>query len=79
MTEKRLSDLTKNEIGTVLSVETEAGMRRRFFDIGCTIGAEIRLLGISPTGDPKAYDILGAMIAIRNKDAACIRVCVEDR
>jgi ferrous iron transport protein A len=53
-------------------------MRRRFYDIGCTKGAKIHLVGVSPFGNPRAYAICGAVIAIRDEDAKYIRIRVDD-
>lgn len=78
MTEKPLCSLTKNEVGTVISVLTDGSMRRRFYDIGCTKGAKIHLVGVSPFGNPRAYAICGAVIAIRDEDAKYIRIRVDD-
>ncbi len=78
MTEKTLLKLQKGESGIVTDVLAEPSMRRRFYDIGCIKGAEIRLLGVSPGGDPRAYAVCGAIIAIRAADAAHIRIRVED-
>ncbi len=78
MTEKTLLALEKNEVGTVISVQVDGAMRRRFYDIGCIKGAKIRLIGVSPFGDPRAYAICGAMIAIRAEDAKRIRIRVDD-
>ena len=53
-------------------------MRRRFMDIGCMVGSDIKKLGVGPFGDPSAYLICGAVIAIRKKDAATIRVVASE-
>ncbi len=43
-------------------------MRRRFSDIGMICGTEVECVGKSPSGDPSAYLIRGAVIAIRSAD-----------
>jgi ferrous iron transport protein A len=43
-------------------------MRRRMLDIGLAPGTEVECLGRSPAGDPSAYLIRGAVIAIRASD-----------
>ena len=43
-------------------------------DLGITEGTRIQSLMRSPAGDPTAYIIRGAVIALRNKDAAHILV-----
>lgn len=49
-------------------------LHRRFLDLGIICGTEIRTLFKSPHGDPKAYLIRGAVIALRNADASKIAV-----
>lgn len=69
-----LCDIMPNESATVLSVSSDEDMRKRFFDIGLIIGSEVKCVGESPSGDPRAYLIQGAVIAIRQKDSALISV-----
>ena len=64
-----LLNLKPGEKGLVLRVEAEMGLKRRLRDIGFINGAEVMLLHISPSGDPRAYKIKGAVIALRNIDA----------
>ena len=49
-------------------------MRRRVQDIGLICGTKVECVQKSPSGDPKAYLIRGALIAIRNSDARKIIV-----
>ena len=72
--EKSLSELCPGESGIVSGIDTDIGMLRRFMDIGCIVGASIKKLGTGPFGDPCAYLICGAVIAIRGKDAVNIKV-----
>lgn len=59
------------EIGRILSC---TGMRRRLLDIGLTSGTSVECVGKSPSGDPKAFLIRGAVIAIRSEDCAEILI-----
>lgn len=52
-------------------------MRRRLLDIGLVEGTEVECLGRSPGGDPSAYLIRGAVIAVRAEDAR--KVLIERR
>jgi len=72
--EKKLCELLPGEIGVVSSISAETGMLRRFMDIGCMVGERVQMLGRGPFCDPCAYRICGAVIAIRGRDAAHIRV-----
>jgi len=44
-------------------------MRRRFLDLGFLRGEEVRCVGKSPLGDPRAYLIRGKTVALRQRDA----------
>ena len=77
--EKTLSELCSGETGTVSDITADIEMRRRFMDIGCIVGSDIKKLGTGPFGDPCAYLICGAVIAIRKKDAAHLRVTASER
>lgn len=71
---KTLCQLETNEEATVASLAIQGSMRRRFMDLGLVPGAAIKALYRAFSGDPTAYLIHGAVIAIRNDDAAGIIV-----
>lgn len=71
-----LSSLSPGERGEVVSVGAEGDMLRRFLDLGLASGAKVECVGSSPSGDPSAYLIRGAVIAIRASDAAGVAVRV---
>ena len=48
--------------------------RRRMLDLGFVPGAAVTALQASPWGDPVAYGIRGAVIALRKEDAAAIHI-----
>ena len=49
----------------------------RLMDLGLTRGARVRCLFAAPSGEPRAYLIRGAVIALRREDAAL--VCASAR
>ena len=52
-----------------------AGLRRRrMLDLGFVPGAAVAALQASPWGDPVAYGIRGAVIALRQEDAAAVHI-----
>ena len=69
-----LDKLHYGDIAVVKEIATVGTMRRRFLDIGLVKGTEIECVGVSPAGDPKAFLIRGAVIAIRNSDSSTIIV-----
>lgn len=69
-----LNELSIGDIAVVCHIKTTGSMKRRFLDIGLVSGTQVECIGISPMGDPKAYLIRGAVIAIRNEDSSDIFV-----
>lgn len=69
-----LNRVRPGERARVRTLETAGAMRRRLLDIGLVEGTEVECVGRSPGGDPAAYLIRGAVIAIRDSDAAGILV-----
>lgn len=72
-----LNNLRPGQAGTVLALRLEGAARRRLRDLGLVEGARVRCLGSSPLGDPSAYGICGAAIALRRSDSRRIEVEVE--
>ena len=72
-----MSLLEEGQKAKVKKLYVSGSMRRRLLDIGLICGTEISCLQKSPSGDPKAYLIRGAVIAIRNEDAEKIIVEYE--
>lgn len=69
-----LKNLKQGEIGIVKMLLSTGNMRRRLLDIGLINGTEVECLQKSPAGDPIAYLIRGAVIALRSEDSANILV-----
>ena len=53
-------------------------IRRRLLDIGLVEGTEIKCVGKSPAGDPSAFYIRGAVIALRSEDSSNVLAEAED-
>ncbi len=70
----KLCDLKNGETARVVSLLATGSMRRRMLDIGLIEGTEVECIQKSPLGDPVAYLIRGAVIALRNEDSANILV-----
>ena len=71
---RSLCDLKTGEKATVDSLANESGMRRRLMDIGLVEGTVVERVGKSPAGDPSAYRVCGAVIALRREDAQKVLV-----
>lgn len=71
---RTLSDLRPGEGAVVCGLTGAGDTRRRLQDIGLIRGTAVVCLGASPLGDPTAYRIRGATMALRRKDAAGVEV-----
>lgn len=71
---RKLNDLHPGQRAVVRQLTSTGGMRRRLMDMGLTEGTPVECMGRSPAGDPSAYMIRGAVIAIRSEDCAGILV-----
>lgn len=67
---RTLKELQPGQLAIVRRVLSADSIRRRLLDIGLIEGTRVECVGRSPMGDPKAYRIRGAVIAIRAEDAA---------
>ncbi len=69
-----LNKLPIGERGTVSTLLFQGNYRRRMLDLGLVKGTKVEAVQKSPSGDPIAYAIRGAIIALRNEDASKIIV-----
>lgn len=69
-----LDELRPGERAVVRALHSDGPMRRRLRDLGLVEGTAIRCLGRSPLGDPAAYAVRGAAIALRRADSCLIEV-----
>jgi len=69
-----LATLRPGMRGTVKAVHTSGLERRRMMDLGIVPGTEILAEAQSPLGDPVAYRIRGALIALRREQAQQIEL-----
>jgi Fe2+ transport system protein FeoA len=75
--EHRLSELQPGESGQVVRVEGMEEQRRRLMDLGLIPGTIVVAEMDSPMGDPTAYRIRGALIALRKDQAGLIVIELE--
>ena len=69
-----LKDLKVGQSCVVKEISSKCSLLRRFTDIGLIENTLVECVGQSPAGDPKAYLIRGAVIAIRGEDCADVLV-----
>jgi len=82
MTDYPISTLTldqlKNGQTAVVSALTSTGVnRRRLMDLGILPGTHMEIEMKSPLGDPTAYRVRGAVIALRRQQAREIQIQLE--
>ncbi|MDD2234325.1 MAG: FeoA family protein [Desulfitobacteriaceae bacterium] len=58
--------------GKVKVLTAGGSIRRRLLDLGLVSDTEVEALQKSPSGDPVAYHIRGAVIALRSEEASKI-------
>ena len=73
---KTLSDLEPGNRAIIYKILTSSDISRRFLDIGLIENTLVECVGKSPSGDPKAYLIRGAVIAIRSED--CKEIYIKE-
>jgi ferrous iron transport protein A len=66
---KNLTNLCEGESGKVASLLNKGSIKRRLQDLGLVPGTQVQCIHKSPYGDPVAYGIRGAVIALRTDDA----------
>ena len=73
-TSEPLSCLHEGQRARVVSILESGAMRRRLQDIGLIEGTTVECVQKSPAGDPVAYGIRGAIVALRAEQATAIIV-----
>ena len=68
------NDIAPGQHAVVSRLQSTGSMRRRLLDIGLVENTDVECLGRSPGGDPSAFLIRGAVIAIRSEDCADILI-----
>ena len=74
---KNLNSINVGEYAEIAELLTAGSMRQRLLDIGLTPDTVVECVGKSPAGDPKAFLIRGAVIAIGSGD--CKEMLIKDR
>ncbi len=73
-TDMPLAYLAIGDKAQVTALDYQGAERRRMLDLGLVCGTMVEALQKSPAGDPIAYFIRGAVIALRDEDAKRILV-----
>lgn len=70
----QLKELKSGQRAVISELAAFDDMRRRLQDIGLIEGTVVECVGKSPLGDPAAYLIRGAVIALRSEDSGQVLV-----
>ncbi len=69
-----LADLQPGQTAVVVALHSQGLERRRMMDLGIVPGTHITVEMRSPLGDPIAYRIRGATIALRQQQAQLVLI-----
>ena len=64
-----LRQLPVGESARVTAISGDAALQRRLLDLGLVPGTEVRCLGESPGGGPRAYGLRGTVLALRGSES----------
>ncbi|MEG0693673.1 MAG: FeoA family protein [Oscillospiraceae bacterium] len=73
---KTLTELDIGQTANIVQLLSTGSMRRRLQDLGMIEGTIVECLHKSPCGDPIAYLIRGAAIALRTEDSSNILISI---
>lgn len=69
-----LSQLPPGCRGTIIDIRASEFEKNRFINLGFAPSLEVKALFKSPAQNPVAYEVMGAVFALRKKDAEKIIV-----
>ena len=69
MEEMNLNELPLNQNGIIKGIECKGIIKRRLLDLGLINGTKIKPVLVSPSRDPRAFQVRGSIIAIRKEEA----------
>ena len=64
-----LKKLNRGQKAVIARLESADDIRRRLQDMGLIEGTSVECVGKSPLGDPAAYLVRGAVIALRSQES----------
>lgn len=76
MSNKSLLSIKKGEKVKIKKISNSENMKDRLLDLGLTPGSYTEFLFAAPSGDPRAFLVRGAVIALRKGD--CVQIEIYD-
>ncbi len=71
-----LDTLLPGQTGTIVGIQAEVSLKMHLLELGFVAGSSITFLMTTPFGDPNIYALRGTSIALRKREALCIRVLI---
>lgn len=72
-----LDQLPRDRVAQVTGLTCRGVERRRMMDLGILPGTQIEVEMTNPLGDPTAYQVRGATVALRREQARQIQITIE--
>lgn len=69
-----LSNLPIGTNGKVIALTAKGSVRRRMLDLGFVQNTHVLAVRKSPAGDPIAYKVRGAIVALRKEEASNVLI-----
>ena len=67
-----LAEIKVGQDAVLRTIGGQGELRHHLLDMGLTPGARIECVGVSPGGDPRAFLVRGAVLALRREDCLSI-------
>lgn len=71
---RNMNTVSPGESFIIQNIQDDCSVKKRLSDLGITKGAVLQCLFAAPFGDPIAYRVSDAVLALRKKDTAKIEV-----
>lgn len=71
---KNISELEIGQSVRVKGLDNNSAVKRKLMDMGITLGAEIKVTGKAPLGDPIELSVRGYKLTLRKKEAESILI-----
>lgn len=69
-----LAQLPVGHQGTIIQINALKAEKERFIDLGLAPSSQVKTLFKSPSKNPTAYEVMGAVLALRKEDASKILI-----
>jgi ferrous iron transport protein A len=75
---KRLNELKKSELATILKIDGSQDFRKRLFSFGLTKGSQILVKECSIGKQNIEIEVSGTLVALRSEEAKLIEVDINE-